>query len=45
VVSIAGVVQTNNGQRHILVAVVNHPKAEQARGALQTLLQWVARAP
>jgi len=45
VVSIAGIVQTNNGQRHILVAVVNHPKAEQARGALQTLLQWVARAP
>jgi D-alanyl-D-alanine carboxypeptidase/D-alanyl-D-alanine-endopeptidase (penicillin-binding protein 4) len=45
VVAIAGVVQTNNGQRHILVAVVNHPKAEQARGALQTLLQWVARAP
>jgi D-alanyl-D-alanine carboxypeptidase/D-alanyl-D-alanine-endopeptidase (penicillin-binding protein 4) len=45
VVAMAGIVQTPGGQRQILVAVVNHPKAEQARPALQALLQWVNRSP
>jgi serine-type D-Ala-D-Ala carboxypeptidase/endopeptidase (penicillin-binding protein 4) len=43
VVAMAGLVQTPAGHRQILVAVVNHPKAEQARPALQALLQWVNR--
>ena len=43
VVAIAGVVQTSSGQRQIVVAVVNHPKADQARPALQQWLQWVAQ--
>jgi D-alanyl-D-alanine carboxypeptidase/D-alanyl-D-alanine-endopeptidase (penicillin-binding protein 4) len=41
VVSVAGIVQGWSGRRYALVAVVNDPKAEQARGALQALLQWI----
>lgn len=41
VVSLAGIVQSTGGQRYTVVAVVNHPKAEQARPALQALLQWI----
>jgi D-alanyl-D-alanine carboxypeptidase/D-alanyl-D-alanine-endopeptidase (penicillin-binding protein 4) len=41
VVSVAGIVQGLSGRRYTLVAVVNDPQAERARGALQSLLQWV----
>ena len=41
VVSVAGIVQGWSGRRYAMVAVVNDPQAERARGALQALLQWV----
>jgi D-alanyl-D-alanine carboxypeptidase/D-alanyl-D-alanine-endopeptidase (penicillin-binding protein 4) len=43
VVSLAGVVDTAQGQRYLVVAVVNDPKAEKARPALQALLQWISQ--
>jgi len=41
VVSVAGIVQGLSGRRYVMVAVVNDPQAERARGALQDLLRWV----
>jgi len=41
VVALAGEVLGRSGQRHVLVALVNHPKAQAARPALDALLQWV----
>ncbi len=41
VVSVAGIVQGLSGRRYAMVAVVNDPQAERARGALQALLQWI----
>ena len=43
VVSLAGVVHAAQGQRYLVVAVVNDPKAEKARPALQALLQWISQ--
>jgi D-alanyl-D-alanine carboxypeptidase/D-alanyl-D-alanine-endopeptidase (penicillin-binding protein 4) len=43
VVSVAGYVQGQSGQRYTLVAVLNHPNAHQARGALDQLLEWTVR--
>jgi serine-type D-Ala-D-Ala carboxypeptidase/endopeptidase (penicillin-binding protein 4) len=43
VVSLAGVVHASRGQRYLVVAVVNDPKAEKARPALQALLQWISQ--
>ncbi len=43
VVSLAGVVHATRGQRYLVVAVVNDPKAEKARPALQALLQWISQ--
>ncbi len=40
VVSLAGMVQTPDGQRRIVVGVINHPQAEQGRPVLQALLHW-----
>jgi D-alanyl-D-alanine carboxypeptidase/D-alanyl-D-alanine-endopeptidase (penicillin-binding protein 4) len=43
VVSVAGYVQGQSGQRYTLVAVLNHPHAHQARAALDQLLEWTVR--
>jgi D-alanyl-D-alanine carboxypeptidase/D-alanyl-D-alanine-endopeptidase (penicillin-binding protein 4) len=43
VASVAGYVQGQSGQRYTLVAVLNHPNANQARPALDQLLEWTVR--
>ena len=43
VVALAGVVQSASGRRHLLVAVVNDPQAEQARAAWPALLNWIVQ--
>ncbi len=40
VVGIAGVVLGPSGRRRVVVAIVNHPRAEAARPALDALVQW-----
>ena len=42
VASIAGVVQDRRGQRWVLVAVVNDPRASAARSLLQAVTAWAA---
>jgi D-alanyl-D-alanine carboxypeptidase/D-alanyl-D-alanine-endopeptidase (penicillin-binding protein 4) len=42
VLGIAGYVLSHNGRRYVLVAVVNHPNAKDARPALDALIQWTA---
>ena len=42
VAGIAGFVDTANGKRLILVAVLNHPNAQAARGVLDLLVDWTA---
>jgi serine-type D-Ala-D-Ala carboxypeptidase/endopeptidase (penicillin-binding protein 4) len=42
VVGVAGYVLAQNGQRMVLVAVVNHPNANAARPALDALVQWAS---
>jgi D-alanyl-D-alanine carboxypeptidase/D-alanyl-D-alanine-endopeptidase (penicillin-binding protein 4) len=44
VASIAGVVQDTQGRRSVVVAVVNDPRAQAARGLLQAVVGW-ASAP
>ncbi len=41
-VGIAGFVQTPRGARYIVVAMINDPKANSARGVLDALVNWVA---
>jgi D-alanyl-D-alanine carboxypeptidase/D-alanyl-D-alanine-endopeptidase (penicillin-binding protein 4) len=43
VASVAGYVQGQSGQRYSLVAVLHHPNAQQARAALDQLLEWTVR--
>ncbi len=43
VVSIAGYVHAASGKRYVMVAMVNHAKAEAARPAFDALLEWVLR--
>jgi D-alanyl-D-alanine carboxypeptidase/D-alanyl-D-alanine-endopeptidase (penicillin-binding protein 4) len=42
VAGIAGYVDTANGKRLILVAVLNHANAQAARSALELLVDWTA---
>ena len=42
VMGIAGYVDGANGQRFVLVAMVNHANALQARPVLDALMDWVA---
>jgi D-alanyl-D-alanine carboxypeptidase/D-alanyl-D-alanine-endopeptidase (penicillin-binding protein 4) len=42
VAGIAGYVDTANGKRFILVAVLNHANAQAARGVLDLLVDWTA---
>lgn len=43
VAAVAGYVQGQSGQRHTVVAVINHANANQARPALDALLEWTVR--
>jgi D-alanyl-D-alanine carboxypeptidase/D-alanyl-D-alanine-endopeptidase (penicillin-binding protein 4) len=43
VASVAGFVQGQSGQRYAVVAIINHPNANQARPALDQLLEWTVR--
>jgi serine-type D-Ala-D-Ala carboxypeptidase/endopeptidase (penicillin-binding protein 4) len=40
--ALAGYVHGAGGQRRVLVAIVNHPQARDARPALDALVQWAA---
>jgi D-alanyl-D-alanine carboxypeptidase/D-alanyl-D-alanine-endopeptidase (penicillin-binding protein 4) len=40
VVALAGYVQARSGQRRLFVALINHPRAQQARPALDALVRW-----
>ena len=40
--ALAGYVHGADGQRRVLVAIVNHPNARAARPALEALVQWAA---
>jgi D-alanyl-D-alanine carboxypeptidase/D-alanyl-D-alanine-endopeptidase (penicillin-binding protein 4) len=42
VVGIAGYVLGDSGRRYVVVAIVNHAKADAARPALQALVEWTA---
>jgi D-alanyl-D-alanine carboxypeptidase/D-alanyl-D-alanine-endopeptidase (penicillin-binding protein 4) len=39
--ALAGYVLSDSGRRYVVVAIVNHPNAEAATGALDALLDWV----
>lgn len=43
VYALAGYVHNPQGQRYVLVAIINHPNANAARPALDRLVQWVGR--
>lgn len=43
--AVAGYVHARDGQRRVLVAVINHPKANAARAALDALVHWAAELP
>ena len=45
VMGIAGYVDAANGQRFVLVAIVNHANANQARPVLDALIDWTAGKP
>jgi D-alanyl-D-alanine carboxypeptidase/D-alanyl-D-alanine-endopeptidase (penicillin-binding protein 4) len=42
VAGLAGYVLAPNGQRFVLVGIINHPNANAARPALDALVQWAA---
>jgi septal ring factor EnvC (AmiA/AmiB activator) len=41
--ALAGYVIDNEGRRFVVVAIVNHPSAVRAQGAIDYLVQWVYR--
>ncbi|MCX2860744.1 D-alanyl-D-alanine carboxypeptidase/D-alanyl-D-alanine-endopeptidase [Paucibacter sp. PLA-PC-4] len=43
VVALGGYVLADSGRRYVLVALINHPRASAARGALDALLQWTVQ--
>jgi len=42
VVAVAGYVQARNGRQLVVVGLVNHPNAPQARPVMDALLEWAA---
>jgi D-alanyl-D-alanine carboxypeptidase/D-alanyl-D-alanine-endopeptidase (penicillin-binding protein 4) len=42
VMGIAGYVEAGQGQRYVLVAMVNHANAHQARPVMDALIDWTA---
>ncbi len=43
--SIGGYVLDRHGRRHVVVMIVNHPRAPEAQAALDALLAWVYEGP
>jgi D-alanyl-D-alanine carboxypeptidase/D-alanyl-D-alanine-endopeptidase (penicillin-binding protein 4) len=43
--SIGGYVLDRHGRRHVVVMIVNHPRAPEAQAALDALLTWVYEGP
>jgi len=43
VAGVAGFVLSDSGRRYVLVAIINHANANQARPALDALVQWTVR--
>jgi D-alanyl-D-alanine carboxypeptidase/D-alanyl-D-alanine-endopeptidase (penicillin-binding protein 4) len=43
VVAVAGFVHAASGKRYVLVALINHPNANAARPAIDTLVDWTAK--
>jgi D-alanyl-D-alanine carboxypeptidase/D-alanyl-D-alanine-endopeptidase (penicillin-binding protein 4) len=43
VAGVAGYVLSDSGRRYVLVAIINHANANQARPALDALVQWTVR--
>ena len=43
VAGVAGYVLADSGRRFVLVAIINHPQANAARGALDALVAWTLR--
>jgi D-alanyl-D-alanine carboxypeptidase/D-alanyl-D-alanine-endopeptidase (penicillin-binding protein 4) len=43
VIGVAGYVDGQDGQRWVLVAIVNHPQASAGRPVLEALMDWVGR--
>jgi D-alanyl-D-alanine carboxypeptidase/D-alanyl-D-alanine-endopeptidase (penicillin-binding protein 4) len=43
--AIAGYVLDRRGHRHVVVMIVNHPRAPEAQAALDALLAWVYEGP
>lgn len=41
--ALAGYVQGHSGTRYVVVGMINHERAEQARAALDRLLEWAVR--
>jgi D-alanyl-D-alanine carboxypeptidase/D-alanyl-D-alanine-endopeptidase (penicillin-binding protein 4) len=39
--ALAGYVLSDRGRRYVVVAIVNHPNADAATGALDALLNWI----
>ncbi len=45
VAGVAGFVDTANGKRWVVVAILHHPNAHAARPALEALIDWVGNQP
>jgi D-alanyl-D-alanine carboxypeptidase/D-alanyl-D-alanine-endopeptidase (penicillin-binding protein 4) len=43
--SIAGYVLDKHGRRHVVVMIVNHPRAPESQEALDALISWVHEGP
>jgi D-alanyl-D-alanine carboxypeptidase/D-alanyl-D-alanine-endopeptidase (penicillin-binding protein 4) len=43
--AMAGYVLDRNGRRHVVVMMVNHPKAPEADAAMDALLAWTYDSP
>ena len=41
-VGVAGYVLGDSGRRYVVVAIVNHARADAARPALEALVEWAA---
>jgi D-alanyl-D-alanine carboxypeptidase/D-alanyl-D-alanine-endopeptidase (penicillin-binding protein 4) len=45
VLGVAGFVEGQQGQRWVMVAIIEHPQAQVGKPVLEQLTQWVASLP
>jgi D-alanyl-D-alanine carboxypeptidase/D-alanyl-D-alanine-endopeptidase (penicillin-binding protein 4) len=43
VLAVAGYVDAEDGERRVLVAIIEHPQAHAGRGVLEAIMDWAAR--